>query len=213
MLIGARPPWAHLSAEQRRFTLSDVRTGAAALPAPRPAGPAAPDARAAAVLVPVFERDGEAHLVLTKRPEWMPSHGGEIAFPGGKAHDGESLEGAALREAHEEVGLDPTAVEIVAQLHGLATMASVFSITPFVGLIEHLAPLRADPGEVDAVLEVPISELLADGVFREERWRIFDNDRSVYFFDLHGETVWGATARILTIFLRELVDVLHPLDV
>ena len=177
----------------------------AGLPPARPPGFVTPGSRAAAVLVPVFEEGDEAHVILTKRPETLPSHQGEIAFPGGKALEGEALRDAALREAHEEIGLEPSHVEIVAELDGLATVASRFSIAPFVGVLDGRPELRPDPAEVDTVLDVPISELLADGVFREERWDLWEPDRSVYFFDLPDETVWGATARILTAFLTDLV--------
>lgn len=165
-----------------------------------------PGSRAAAVLVPVFEDGGEARVILTKRPDTLPSHQGEIAFPGGKAEGDESLLEAALREANEEIGLVPAEVEVVAELDGLATVASRFSIAPFVGVLAARPVLHPHPAEVADVLEVPLSELLADGVFREERWDLWESDRSVYFFDLPGETVWGATARILTAFLTHLVE-------
>lgn len=157
------------------------------------------------MLLPLFESDGEARVILTKRPDTLPSHQGEIAFPGGKAEGDESLVEAALREANEEIGLATEDVEIIAELDGLATVASRFSIAPFVGLLARRPVLDPDPGEVADVLEVPLSELLADGVFREERWDLWEADRSIYFFDLPDETVWGATARILTAFLTHLV--------
>jgi len=85
-----------------------------------------PGSRPAAVLVPLFEADGEAHVILTKRPDTMPSHKGEISFPGGGLRAGvdASLQDAALREAEEEIGLPPGAVEVVAELDTLATVGS-----------------------------------------------------------------------------------------
>jgi 8-oxo-dGTP pyrophosphatase MutT (NUDIX family) len=159
------------------------------------------------VLVPLFELDGEAHVVLTKRPDTMPSHQGEIAFPGGK-FDGRvdaDLEATALREALEEVGIDPKDVEIVAQLEGIATVASRFTITPFVGFLAEQPVLRPDPLEVVRVLEVPLSELMTEGVYREEKWDTWMADLDVHFYELADETVWGATARILTSFLAHLI--------
>ncbi len=106
---GAPAPWAALPLERRTITLDEVRARLAALPPAADAPAHVADARAAAVLVPMFEAAGEAHVVLIKRPETMPSHKGEIAFPGGKfepAVDAD-LRAAALREAHEEVGLRP----------------------------------------------------------------------------------------------------------
>src|SRR6478735_8536342 len=81
------------------------------------------------------EDHGEAHVILTKRPQTMPTHRGEIAFPGGKRDTGDpTLLAAALREAHEEIGLRPETVEVVAELDSLNTVASQFTITPFVGV-------------------------------------------------------------------------------
>ena len=162
----------------------------------------------AAVLIPLFEADGDVSVILTKRPETMPSHQGEIAFPGGK-HDpavDTDLRATALREAREEIGLDPDAVEIVARLEGIGTVASRFTITPFVGFLPGRPLLMPDPREVVRVFEVPLSELMADGVFREERWDTWRNDLDIHFYELVDETVWGATARILTGFLAHLID-------
>jgi 8-oxo-dGTP pyrophosphatase MutT (NUDIX family) len=166
-----------------------------------------PGSRAAAVLVPLFEEGGEARVILTKRPEHMPSHRGEIAFPGGKVQsevDATVLD-AALREAEEEIGLPRSAVEIVAELDGISTIASKFTITPFAGLLAARPELAPDPREVVKVIDVALSDLLDDGAYREERWDLGMPDRAVYFFELADETVWGATARILAGFLEHLV--------
>jgi 8-oxo-dGTP pyrophosphatase MutT (NUDIX family) len=191
----------------RRLSLDDVRSRLAMLP-----GGVAPAMRvsgsvAAAVLVPLFETDGDVSVVLTKRTEALPSHKGEISFPGGK-HDpvlDPDLRATALREAHEEIGLDPDEVDIVARLEGISTVASRFVITPFVGFLPSRPLLAANPREVDRVLEVPLSELMADGVYREERWDAGKQALDVQFYELTDETVWGATARILTGFLAHLV--------
>ncbi len=166
--------------------------------------------RDAAVLVTLFERDGETRVVLTKRPETMPSHQGEIAFPGGK-HDpilDDSLVATALREAHEEVGLDPSSVEIIAELDTLSTVASQFIIVPFVGLLRSEPLLVAHPREVVRVFDVALSELFAAETHRSEVWpfRSAIGDLTIHFYELIGETVWGATARILTHLLTLLAD-------
>ena len=160
-----------------------------------------------AVLVPLYELDGETYVVLIKRPETMPSHQGEIAFPGGKYEPGVDgdLRATALREAHEEVGIDPGAVDVVAQLDGIGTVASRFTITPFVGFVTGRPALTPSPYEVVRVLEVPLSELLDPDAYREERWDMSTSDLGVHFYELEDETVWGATARILTSFLTHLV--------
>ncbi len=192
-------PWAHLGLADRPVPLAAVRRAVAAHAPARPA-PAVPTARPSAVLVPVFEVDGDACLVLTKRPDTMPSHQGQIAFPGGK-HDPEldaTLADTALREAEEEIALAREHVEIVGRLDGVGTVASQFVITPFVGVLDAPVELVAHPREVVSVFDVAIRDLLGDEVFRRERWTLDGLEREMDFYDLPGETVWGATARMLT---------------
>jgi 8-oxo-dGTP pyrophosphatase MutT (NUDIX family) len=163
-----------------------------------------PDSRPAAVLVPLFNAGGEAGVVLTKRPDTMPTHQGEVSFPGGGMRAGvdDGPLDAALREAEEEIGLPRDAVDVVAELDTLATVGSRFTITPFVAIVDPLPELVAHPAEVVEILEVPLSALLDDGAYREEFWE--SPDRAIHFFELPGETVWGATARILAAFLAHL---------
>jgi 8-oxo-dGTP pyrophosphatase MutT (NUDIX family) len=202
---GAPPEWAGLAPADRRFTIAEVRDRLVALPPPRASELHTPSSRAAAVLVALFEEAGEAKVILTKRPETMPSHRGEIAFPGGKHDPGDaSLLAAALREAHEEIGLAAELVEVAGELDSLSTVASQFTIAPFVGLLAAPPVLHPEPGEVEAVFAVPISELLDPRAYREELWDLWGAWRPMAFFDLPGETVWGATARILTGLLRFL---------
>lgn len=157
----------------------------------------------------------ETRVFLTKRPDTMPSHQGEIAFPGGKLDElvDASLRDAALREAHEEIGLDPRTVEVVAELDSLVTVMGRFMLTPFVGLLPERPTLYPDPTEVVSVFDVALSELLDDATFREERWDVPagvgvtpGRNRPIHFFELPGETVWGATAHILAGFLEHLTS-------
>ena len=152
-------------------------------------------------------------MILTKRPDTMPSHQGEIAFPGGKLEEGvdRSLRDAALREAHEEIGLPPPEVDVVAELDSMATVAGRFVLTPFVGLLGARPELAPDFTEVVSVFDVALSDLLDEQVYREERWDLPGElgieagpDRPIHFFELADETVWGATARILAGFLEHL---------
>jgi 8-oxo-dGTP pyrophosphatase MutT (NUDIX family) len=214
-VVSGPAPWSRLSSAERHLTLDRVRERCATFAAPRPEPIEVPGSRDAAVLIPLFEEDGAVHVVLTKRPETMPSHQGEIAFPGGTVHPGldASPRDTALREAHEEIGLDPADVEVVAALDRLGTVGSRFLIDPFVGLLAARPELRADPREVVRVFDVPLAELLDDSTYREEHWsfpvsqaRPF-TELDVVFFELIGETVWGATARILRSFLARLLDV------
>jgi 8-oxo-dGTP pyrophosphatase MutT (NUDIX family) len=203
---GRPAPWAALAADHHHFTIEEVRARLAVLPPGAAPVPRVVGSVDAAVLVPLYETDDDVSVVLIKRPETMRSHRGEIAFPGGKfegAHDPD-LQATALREAHEEVGIVPADVEIVARLEGIATVASRFTITPFVGFLPERPVLQPNPSEVVRVLEVPLSAFLAEGVYREERWDTWMENMDVHFYELEDETVWGATARILTSFLSHL---------
>jgi 8-oxo-dGTP pyrophosphatase MutT (NUDIX family) len=215
---GDPPPWSGLPDELRHVGIADVRAACAALPAPRRIAEE-PDAegpdtmRPAAVLIPIFEEDGAARVIVTIRPDTMPSHRGDAAFPGGKFEPGvdTDLQATALREAYEEIGIEPATVEVVAELDHLLTVRSSFALAPFVGLLPGRPRLVPHAREVRAVFDVALGELLREDVFREERWTVppelevsFGTHRSVHFFEIAGETVWGATAHILSGFLTHL---------
>jgi 8-oxo-dGTP pyrophosphatase MutT (NUDIX family) len=209
--IAGPPPWAGLDDGARHLPLAEVRRRLMQSPPGAEAVSLVPGSVPSAVLAPLVELGGETHVLFIKRPETMSTHKGEIAFPGGKSDpvvDADIL-ATALREAREEIGLDPGAVEIVARLSGVATAASRFTITPFVGFLSRPPELVRNPAEVVRVLEVPLAELLDAAIFHEERWDGFQHDMAVFFFDLVDETLWGATARILTDLLTRLVTAPH----
>lgn len=159
--------------------------------------------KAAAVLAAMFEEDGEARVVLTRRASHLRSHTGEVSFPGGRIEDGEDAVAAALREAWEEVALDTSALEVVGTLTPISTLAATSGITPIVGFLPERPAVKADPNEVEFVFDVSLAQLLADGVFAEERWDTpWGDDRQINFFYLSHDIIWGATARIL----RELLE-------
>lgn len=160
---------------------------------------APPPSRTSAVLVPLYEHHDTLHVVLTRRAGRLRTHSGEVAFPGGRRDDGETLWDTARREAAEEIALDPSTVECLGQLDHLQTFTSDVSIVPFVGLVRGGRPrLVANEAEVDAILHVGLDELLLDEVWREERWPWADGPtRPITFFELPGDTVWGATAAML----------------
>lgn len=146
----------------------------------------------AAVLAALFEDgDGRVRVVLTKRPDTMPTHAGHIAFPGGRAHpDDDGPVDTALREAHEEVGIEPENVEILGFLPAIDTVEFRPWVIPVVGRVA--TPLRLVPSEREvARIHVPLLEDLAD----EARWwHVPWNGRRVWYYDLEGDTLWGATA-------------------
>jgi 8-oxo-dGTP pyrophosphatase MutT (NUDIX family) len=181
-------------------------------------GPARPSpvedrgATASAVAVLWYPDDAGAGLVLTRRAWHLRTHRGEVSFPGGGREDADrSHVDTALRETHEEIGLAPRHVEVIGELDHLTTHTSDRYIVPVVGIIDHRPDVRPDPAEVDDVLFVPLSELTSPEVFREERWGGTDLAGSgdggypMFFFELMGDTVWGATAAIITRMLTELL--------
>jgi len=208
---GGPAPWSSLPVSARRPTLTQVRGALVAdTDAPAivrygpPATPGEPpiDRRSSAVLAALYDIDGSPHVLLTRRSWDLRSHRGEVSFPGGAVEpDDADLAATALREANEEVGLAPEGVEIVGELSHLHTFSSNARIVPFVAVIPHRPALTPDPREVAEIREVPVAELLADGVYREERWTREGQERPIWFFELEGDTVWGATAAML----RELL--------
>ncbi|MCO5319571.1 MAG: CoA pyrophosphatase [Microthrixaceae bacterium] len=145
------------------------------------------------------------HVLLTRRSWGLRTHSGEVSFPGGRCDLGESPRNAAVREAWEETGLEPGLVETLGELDHLTTVTRRAYIVPQVGIVERLPELRANPVEVDQLLDVPVAELLSPGVFREEQWGNRAQPRPIYFFELEDNTVWGATAALLRQALSLLV--------
>lgn len=168
--------------------------------------------RDAAVLAPFYEDDdGELTVVLTRRSPRLRSHTHQVSFPGGSRDDDEAFIDTALREAEEEVALDPSVVEIVGQLDRLHTATSGAMIVPFVGLLPGRPELVAAPAEVEHIIHVPMSELTSDEVHREEIWPIPGAGlRPVQFFELVGDTVWGATAAMLRQLLLTVYGLPEP---
>lgn len=155
----------------------------------------------AAVLVPILDR-GEPYLVFAKRTDLVAHHRGQISFPGGIVDAGDpSPLAAALRECEEEIGLPRRQVEPLGVLDDAETFATQFVITPFVGLIREPVGWRPDGREIEKVIEVPFGALAEPAGFRVEEWERDGVRRPVYFFDWRGETIWGATARILKHYL------------
>lgn len=159
--------------------------------------PSFPDARVSAVLIVLVDGSDGAEVLLTRRSMEMRTHRGEISFPGGRLDPGETPIETALREAHEEVGLDPSTPRVVGELEHLNTIVSRSYIVPIVSVLDHRPTLEARTGEVDRVLWTPVSELTRSGTYRLERWGSPPLDRPLHFFELDDETVWGATAHML----------------
>lgn len=165
-----------------------------------------PQARKAAVLLPLFEQDGEISLAFIRRSTTLRSHSGEIAFPGGSvdASDASQIM-TALREAQEEIGLDPAHVEVLGVLSPVFTVVSNFLITPVVAFLPHgLGELCLQPSEVQEMLFVPLHALNDPAILHTERWTRDSMTRIVYFYDYGPYRIWGATGRILNQLLQTL---------
>ncbi len=157
----------------------------------------------AAVLVPIWEDGADLRLVLTRRPDDMRTHAGDVVFPGGIIEPGDDGPvGAALREAWEEVGLPPDHVEVLGGLPPVSTRSAEMLIVPVVGRIRRPRRLIPEPGEVAAIIEPRIAELLEEGRWQAKEWA----GHTLWFYDFPQGTLWGATARIV----RTLLEFFRP---
>jgi len=169
---------------------------------PAPDAPQGSGTRLAAVLAPLVEAPVPS-LVFTVRSGDLSRHAGEISFPGGLQDPGESLRDTALREAFEEIGLEPGAVEMIGALPPVDTVVSGILVVPFVGVLEKLPALVANASEIEEILTFPIARLaeverMVELVLEAGRvWR-------GYAYELDGHTIWGATGWMLHTLLGVL---------
>lgn len=158
---------------------------------------AMPRDRKAGVLVGIVDDGGPLRILLTRRTERLSSHSGQVAFPGGMADPGDAdIIATALREAHEEVALPPSAVEVLGPLDDFPALRDDIAVTPVVGRIRSLPPLKPEPGEVARIFDIPVAELR-----QADQWTIREMAREgrnwpVYFFEHDNETLWGLSAYI-----------------
>ena len=157
-----------------------------------PVEPLVGDLPRAAVLAALFEDEqGDVRMILTKRPDTMPTHAGHIAFPGGRPEPEDSGPvDTALREAHEEVGIDPASVDVLGFLSPIHTVEFALMVVPVVGRLAGIPVLRPSEREVARVHTPRLDELSNQDSWRSEMW----GSRRLWFFDLDGDLLWGATA-------------------
>jgi 8-oxo-dGTP pyrophosphatase MutT (NUDIX family) len=157
----------------------------------------------AAVLVPLFRADGQTLLVLTRRRADLRRHAGEISFPGGRRDpDDTDLARTALREAQEEIGLDPAQVTLLGELPATSTIATNYLIHPYVASIPAGLGWQLSPHEVDSVLELPLSAIRAGRTITQLQRRGLTFMTDAYVVGEH--LIWGATARIIEHLLTRL---------
>lgn len=157
----------------------------------------------AAVLIPIFENNGEYKLLFTKRTDGVEHHKGQISFPGGAVDKGDAtFKETALREADEEIGLLGNDVKILGQIDDTLTVVSRFIIHPFVGLIPHPYDFKINSKEVKRLIKVPFNLFLED--ISMNKMDSIEFEGTTYptpAYDYNGDLIWGATARIMENFL------------
>ena len=165
----------------------------------------------AAVLVPVIDDGGPLRILLTRRTETVGTHKGQVSFPGGRSHpEDDGPVDTALREAEEEIGLHPSAVEILGLLDDYPTVTQTMVVTPVVGRITELPPLKPQPSEVARIFEIPVESLL-----ESKGWIARHHPSAggwpVFYFDFDGETLWGLSA-FITLHLLDLSGLGAPVE-
>lgn len=196
---GGPPPWHALTPGERHLDVERVRQALVAAPPARRSPLEDDGVRPSAVLCALYDDEaGRATVVLTRRAQHLRTHRGEVSFPGGGAEPVDVDHWAtAVRESVEEVGLDPAGLERLGELDHLRTVSGRSYIVPLVAALPARPELVPDPREVERILHVPLDDLLAPGTYREELWGLPQLERPIFFFEVPGDTIWGATAAML----------------
>ena len=154
--------------------------------------------RDAAVLVVLYPDHDKTILILTVRRDHLKRHAGQVSFPGGRSEPNEALQETALREAHEEIGLKPSLVQILGQLTPLLIPLSNYYVYPFVGMVSSRPNLSPQDDEVARILHIPIQQLTQPETLVRERWTLRGREVVVPFYAVDQYKIWGATAMMLS---------------
>jgi 8-oxo-dGTP pyrophosphatase MutT (NUDIX family) len=161
------------------------------------------DNRIAAVLMPIFQRAGEPHFLLTRRTEEVQTHKGQISFPGGMREGTETLQETALRETYEEVGIASRSIEILGRFHDCESSTG-YLVTPFAGYLVEPFEMSVQQSEVAEVLMVPFGIFANPARLRIRPMFRLGRVMDVYYYSYGQHEIWGLTARIIHDFLAEL---------
>ena len=168
------------------------------------------ESRQAAALLLLYPQETGAAVALTVRSSGLARHAGQISLPGGATDPGETLAQAALREAAEEIGVEPSAVRVLGELTPVHVLVSGFTLHPVVGITDRRPDFVRAPDEVEEILEVSLDHLRDASRIRQGIWRDIWMRKVVAveypYFDLLGHQVWGATAMVLGEFICLLAD-------
>lgn len=162
-----------------------------------------PFAREAAVLMPIFERGGNPHFLLTKRTDEVETHKGQISFPGGMREADEDLEQTALRETFEEVGIERSKISILGRFHDYVSITD-YRVSPYAAHISTPFVTKPQLREVAEILEVPFSVFMDPSRLRVEQGVRRGKAVNVYFYSYGPHEIWGLTALIIKDFIEEL---------
>lgn len=161
------------------------------------------------VLILLYEENDVIKFPLTKRPDYLGAHGGQISFPGGKAEQGEVVERTALREGQEEIGIIPGELTVLGKLSNFFVIPSNFIVTPIVAIANKTPVFHPDPREVERIITGNVMDLATDEAIKQKEILVSKQFRMMApHFEIGGEIVWGATAMMLNEFrlvLREII--------
>lgn len=160
----------------------------------------------AAVLIPIFFKNNQAHILFTKRTDKVATHKGQISFPGGSKDDTDSdLLYTALRETEEEVGIKQNTVEVLGKTDIFLTNTS-FLVTPYVGIFPYPYNYEISANEIDRLIEVPLIQLLDEKIFRIQKITRNGYNWRVHYYNYNGDVIWGVTGFLLSNFLSIIFD-------
>ena len=158
-----------------------------------------------AVLIPIFEKEGKLLVLFTKRTDELPTHKGQISFPGGKIDkQDDSLLSCALRETFEEIGIEADKIEILGELNQSKTNSSNILLSAYVSKLQYPFTLKINEQEVKEIIEIPLKILMQEKLWKKSLFRLDAEELEVWFFQFGEHMIWGATAKLI----RELTSII-----